>query len=124
MLENEMRELPEDIGPHEGKEFMLMRAGEKDVALFFEIEPEELTEVLSEGFCMLKFPQFEHLGATFFTWIVFRKGFENKALRLKGLVEQSTSGIDSSREHEIGEILSYSRKQVDAYVQHALQTSK
>lgn len=60
-----MRELPEDIGPHEGKEFMLMRAGEKDVALFFEIEPEELTEVLSEGFCMLKFPQFEHLGATF-----------------------------------------------------------
>jgi hypothetical protein len=124
MLENEMRELPEDIGPHEGKEFMLMRAGEKDVALFFEIEPEGLTEILSEGFCMLNFPQFKHLGVTFYTRIVFRYGFEVKALRLKEIVQQSKDGIDPNREHEIGEILSYTRKQVDAYLNHALQTTK
>ena len=98
-----------------------MRAGKKNVALFFEIEPEGLEEVLSEGFCLLKFPQFEHLGVTFFAWIVFRNGFEAAALRLRELVAQNTNGIDADREHEIGKILTYTPTQVDAYINHAMQ---
>ena len=113
--------LPKNIGPHEGQEFALMRAGQKDVALFFEIEPEGLKEILTEGYKILKFSQFVHLQQTFYTRIVFRSGFESSALRLKELVEQKQEGIDPNREHEIGKILSYSQNQVDAYLQHVLK---
>lgn len=33
---------PDGVGPHEGREFHLMRKGEKDVALFFELKPDGL----------------------------------------------------------------------------------
>jgi len=120
----EVAEVPEGVGPHEGKEFVLMRDGYKNVALFFEIEPEGLKEILLEGFSFMKFPQFEHLGVTFFTWIVFRNGFENDAIRLKALVEQNTKGVEPDREHEIGEILSYTRDEVDAFLRHTSSLSK
>lgn len=77
-----------------------------------------LTKMLEDGFCLLKFPYFVHNKQTYFSWIVFREGFESDALRLKALVKQDTSGIDPTREHEIGEILSYSKVEVDAYLRH------
>ena len=112
-------ERPEGIGPHEGHEFDLMRKGTKDVALFFEIQPDGLDDILAEGFALLKFPQFEHGGIMYYTRIVYRMGFEGAALRLRGLVEVAPAGIDVTREHEIGKILSYTPDQVDAFIDHA-----
>lgn len=110
--------LPQDIGPHDGREFSLMREGKKNVALFFEIEPEGLEDLLEDGFVLLKFLQFKYQGKAFFTRIVFRRGYEADALRLKEIVSRDTKGVDEQREHEIGKILSYTPDQVDAYIHH------
>lgn len=115
----QQHDLPEGVGPHEGQEFDLMRKGEKDVALFFELRPDGLDEILKDGFCLLKFPQFEHKGQTIFTRIVFRQGFEADAIRLKEIVMDNSKGIQPEREHEIGKILSYTPAQVAAYIKHA-----
>jgi hypothetical protein len=112
-------DLPDGIGPHEGQEFDLMRKGGKDVALFFELRPDGLDGILKDGFCLLKFPQFEHKGQTIFTRIVFRPGFEVDAIRLKEIVMDNSKGIQPKREHEIGKILSYTPAQVAAYIKHA-----
>ena len=111
--------IPFGIGPHEGKEFSLMREGKKNVALFFELEPRGLDLILAEGFNLLMFRQFSHLGKTFFTRIVFRDGYEASAIRLKEIVQEDCQRIDPEREHEIGQILSYTREHVDAYIEHA-----
>ena len=111
--------IPDGVGPHEGLEFELMRTGEKNVALFFELEPDGLDSILAEGFIMLQFAQFMHKGETYFTRIIFRNGFEIDAIRLKEIVTDNVKGIDQSREHEIGAILSYTPEQVDAFIRHA-----
>ena len=54
-----------------------------------------------------------------FTWIVYREGFDQSAVRLRALVEQETLGFDPVREHEIGQILSYTPAQVDIFLQYA-----
>ncbi|MFT6103611.1 MAG: hypothetical protein ACJA1E_000023 [Paracoccaceae bacterium] len=115
----QQHDLPEGVGPHEGQEFDLMRKGKKDVALFFELIPEGLDGILKDGCCLLEFPQFEHQGQTIFTRIVFRAGFEVDATRLKEIITDNAKGINPSREHEIGKILSYTPQQVDAYIRHA-----
>ena len=112
-------DIPFGIGPHEGQEFLLMREGKKDVALFFELEPDGLDLILAEGFNLLMFQQFSHLGITYFTRIVFRNGHESAAMRLKEIVQEDCRCVDPEREHEIGQILSYTREQVDAYIGHA-----
>lgn len=60
-----------------------MRRGEKHVALFMEIRPDGLDEILGDGFILLKFKQFEVDGRAYFAWIVFRDGYVQDALRLK-----------------------------------------
>lgn len=81
-------DLPDGIGPHEGQEFALMRAGQKNVALFFELEPEGLNDMLQDGFCLLH------------------------------LIEAPSRGFDPRREHEIGRILSYHPDQVETFLRH------
>lgn len=124
MKNDENPEIPNGIGPHEGREFALMRENKKNVALFFEIEPDGLNEILQEGYCLLQFRQFVHLGQTFFTRIVFRDGFETDAIRLKTLVSETGKDVDPTREYEIGTILSYSREQVEAFIQHSSQSDE
>ena len=110
--------LPDGIGPHEGREFTLMRAGSKHVALFFELEPDGLDEILEDGFELLKFPQFVHKDTVYFTWIVFRPSYGEAALRLKHLVTAPSKSLDPVKEHEIGAILGYQRKDVDSFINH------
>ena len=110
--------LPDGAGPHEGCEFDLMRAGKKDVSYFCEIEPEGFEDMLHEGFCLLQFKQFQYDKVTIFGWIVFREGWEKEAIRLKELLTDGTKGIHPEREHEIGSLLSYTEKQVDADLHH------
>ena len=95
-----------------------MRQGKKDVALFFELKPAGLDDILQDGFCLLKFPQFIHQSQIYFTRIVFRPGFEVDAIRLKEIVLDRAIGIIPDREHEIGRILSYTPEQVDAFIRH------
>ena len=114
-----MGALPEGIGPHEGREFDLMRRGEKDVALFFEIEPEGLAAILDAGFQFMKFLQFTHQGKEHFTHIVYRPSHKAQAIRLKKLVLAPKQGIDPVREHEIGAILGYTRSEVKAFIAHS-----
>ena len=116
--------MPAGIGPHEGQEFALMRDGKKHVALFFEIEPEGLDAILSEGFNLVMFRQFEHQGRIFYTRIVFRDGYEADAVRLKDLVQRDSGRIEPAREHEIGAILSYTQDEVDAFIAHAVSCDK
>ena len=117
-----MSDLPDGIGAHEGREFDLMRRGHKDVALFFELEPEGLEAMLGEGYILLKFRQFVHQGLVYFTCIVFRPGFEAAAMRLKHLVEDKAHGLDPAKEQEIGKILGYTPEQVQAYLDHVRST--
>lgn len=95
-----------------------MRKGRKDVALFFELKPDGLDEILEAGFCLLKFPQFRHEGQTYFTRIIFRPGFEAQAIRLKEIITDNSKGLLPEREYEIGKILSYTPDQVDAFIRH------
>ncbi|MGB0843542.1 MAG: hypothetical protein ACPGVN_02235 [Alphaproteobacteria bacterium] len=115
----ENNEIPSGIGPHEGKEFTLMRSGEKNVALFYEIEPDGLIGMLEDRYNLLQFLAFKHKGVSYFTWIVFRDGFANDALRLKELIEMKHVGINSEHEHEIGKILSYKPEDVEVFLKHS-----
>ncbi len=111
-------DLPDGIGPHEGQEFALMRAGQKNVALFFELEPCGLDDMLQDGFCLLQVPQLAHQGRMIFTRIVFRPGFAPDAFRLLHLIEAPSRGFDPKQEHEIGRILSYRPDQVETFLRH------
>ena len=115
----EMTDLPNDIGPHEGIEFDLMRAGQKHVALFFELEPDGLDGILADGYNLLKFRQFMHDDTPYFAWIVFRDGYGGDAELLKTILLDGTRGIVPAREHDIGRLLGYTTTQVDAFIKHA-----
>ena len=96
-----------------------MRKEKKNIALFFELKPDGLDAIMQDGFCLLKFAQRGHKGQSYFTWIVFRKGFEADAFRLKEIVTDVSSGLQPEREHEIGKLLSYTKEEVEAYIAHA-----
>ena len=110
--------VPEGVGPHEGREFDLMRAGQKDVAFFTDWDPPGLDEILAEGFCLLKFRALVHEGKPIFSHILFRPGFEQSAIRLKEMVEEEGTGFVPEREHEIGRILGYTVEEVEAFLAH------
>lgn len=113
-----MTTLPEGVGPHEGREFDLMRQGDKHVALFFELKPEGLDGFLAEGYKLLKFRQFTHEGAAYYTRIVYRPSHAKDAQRLQALVTENHRGIDPLRKHEIGKILGYTHAEVEAFLAH------
>ena len=113
-----MYKLPKEIGPHEGIEFELMRSGKKDISLFLDYEPEGINEILVDGFELLMFSQKTLAKKDCFTRIIFRKGFEKKAIRLKDLIQNKPSKISPIREHEVGKLLSYTEKEVEAYLSH------
>lgn len=110
---------PDEIGPHEGRELELMCRGEKHVALFFEVKPPDFHEFLENGFDVIEFEQSHHRNFAYHTDIFFRRSHRKWAERLKIIVQDTQSGIDASREHEIGRILGYSSHEVDAYIAHA-----
>ena len=116
--------LPIGVGPHEGIEFDLMRVDKKDVALFFDYEPDWLHDALAQGFEVILFADTLINGQLAFTRIIYRKGFESAAMRLKHLIQIEAKGFDPEREHEIGAILSYSKCDVDAFLAQVKQTRK
>jgi hypothetical protein len=111
--------LPSGIGPHEGREFELMRAGAKDVAYFFELEPKGLAEISADpSFLAMVFQSCELHGISVPCWIAYRVGFEKQAQRLKSLVLDPSTGWHKAREYEIGRILGYRDEDIEAFVAH------
>ena len=108
--------LPDEIGPHEGIEFELMKKGKKNLALFIDYEPPELQDFLSDEFKLLKFAQTTSDGVSYITRIVFRHGYDIQAARLQILLKLKINGISPRREHEIGKLLSYTPEQVNAFI--------
>ena len=110
--------ISEEIGPHEGIEFQLMKHGKKHVALFVDFRPPDLGNFLSDEFKLLQFNQTTRDGTDYVTRIVYRLGYEKQAFRLRVLLEEDSYGVCSEREHEMGRLLSYTPEQVDAYIAH------
>ncbi len=111
-------ELPPGVGRHEGREFDLMRAGQKDVALFIELKPDGLDQALADGFLLLEFEKQWADGPIISFWIVYRAGHAAKASRLQALVLAPSRGFYPSTEHEIGKILGYTKDEVNAFLAH------
>lgn len=113
--ENDMTNL---LGPHEGIEFKLLDAGEKYVAFFCEIIPDQFYSFQRDP----EYGSFEWVKGTpakgamidISYAILFRKSHEKQATRLKSLVQSAQFSFETER--EIGEILSYSNEAIDYYL--------
>ena len=109
------------IGPHEGIELDLMRAGTKHVALFYEIVPDDLERFAAEqGFVLDRFEQTvegsEGLVAVPYVTVA-RRGYERDAERLKHIVT-TTDRWDVAKEWEAGTILGYRSADIAALIRN------
>ena len=102
------------IGPHEGRELELMARGDKHVAWFGEFEPADLDAAAERHDLVVERFSRDVSGvggmATIITAIVYRRGRETDARRLRALMERP------GREREIGRILGYADADIDAYL--------
>jgi hypothetical protein len=120
------------IGPHEGQEFDLIKRGDKTLAYFGPDsvsmnEKYQKAKELGLGELEFYFDPIEvdeniillrHKAVIFYV-----TGYEKKAERLEKLLIEAISlfGVSSKSkylagEREIGELLGYSKKQIDAYI--------
>ena len=115
------RAIPAGVGPHEGIEFDLMRCGEKHIALFLEIQPDGLSEMLKDSrFAHFGFTSPVKNGIAVQVWIVFRKTYYQDAIAFRKLYEETTiSPWSRAREREIGRYLGYRVADVETFIHHA-----
>ena len=110
------------IGPHEGQEIALMRAGKKHVGMFCEqifYQEDEYAELLSSD----DFSEFfwediwDYEGNIVYlpNWIIFRKSHKSDAIELMERVNH-INFWDEVNERRIGEILGYSPKDIEAFI--------
>lgn len=112
------------IGPHEGKEFELLQMGDKNVALFYEIIPEEYYIFRNNpNYNSIEFIRpatlSENLKLDIQYVILYRIGFEVDANRLHALVSDiipKEHGMNHEYEREVGIILGYSEEAIDYYL--------
>jgi hypothetical protein len=113
-----MADLPPGVGPHEGREFDLIRRGEKHVAMFTDYEPDGLTELLSEGGYSAFTDWREIQGNIYPTLFVHRDSHKSEANRLCALTRTPPKGFDPDHERAVGQILGYTESEVDAFLAH------
>lgn len=120
-----MINVTDGIGPHEGIEIELLLAGQKNIA-YFEVLPEDaLTHIYSGELAYKK----HHLPVTKDGQIfaipahfVYRHGHEEELYELITLMVnagQLSKKFDAKTERRIGQILGYSEKSIDMYIEHA-----
>lgn len=119
-----MADLPPGIGPHEGREFDLMRRGEKHVAMFTDYEPAGLTAFLSEGGFSAFTDWRDIQGHRYPTLFVYRDTHKADADRLCALTRSPPVGFDPDHERAVGHILGYTDPEVDAFLAHAARQSR
>lgn len=107
-------ELPPGIGPHEGREYELMVAGQKRVAFFSDIVPIEFVTNPSR----LKLERIDH--PELFGIIFYLKGFDDEASDLARLMLAALEarGEEAELERKIGRLLGYAEADIEAYVEH------
>jgi hypothetical protein len=105
--------LPEGIGPHEGKEYHLMKEGKKNLALFSDVIPDEFRED----------PANLDLGVIAceaeFCTVFYRQGYREEAEALFALnMKARGTGFDPVLERQIGHLLGYEDWQIDVFLRH------
>lgn len=107
------------IGPHEGIEFALMRAGRKHVALFVEVMPDGLDGMARDpDFAPIRFDRtFEKDGRAIPVpyAILHRRTHATDAAELHRLVT-APGGVEAARERRIGIRLGYPGAAVEQFV--------
>ncbi len=130
------------IAPHEGREFELMEQGRKNVALFYDIIPDQYGEFRSldqygaiewsvpinlthaqKGSLRERGAHYEGLdedGTEIYIpyRILYRKNHEAQARRLADLVQNYGVGWDIEKEREIGAILGYPKESIEQFVRN------
>lgn len=114
-----MQDLPDGVGPHEGREFDLMRRGTKHVAMFEAgYEPDGLADLLATG----QFASFTDSrtfnGITFAVLFVHRIGYEDAAHTLREITRSPPRGFQPAHERQVGHILGYTDAEIDAFIAH------
>jgi hypothetical protein len=108
------------IGPHEGREFELLERGEKNVALFYEIIPPQVSDFTARvDFESLEFNQRVDLAGveTAVPYVIlYRNGFEDDARELLQLINRDAVGFDPAIERRVGEILGYPQPAIEHYI--------
>ena len=106
------------IGPHEENEFELFKEGVKHLIYFaYDWQPEKHQEIARELGAELLL--FEAPGTNLPGYIYYRKGFLEKAEELRDILLSDMRMTDRDwvdKEHRIGELLGYSREDVEIYV--------
>ena len=117
MTGGEAVQLPWGIGPHEGHEFALLLAGAKQVAYFADYQPDDLAAFVQchADFGWLTWRSF-HAGLPFYSHVVFRRGFEDRACALVALVQSAPKGVDAQYERCLARLLSYTEDEIDAWL--------
>lgn len=116
--------LPKEIGPHEGIEFDLMRAGKKNVSMFIDYVPHDLDEtIINDNLGKMQLKQY-FSGRAYITTIAYHPAFKEWAEELSGIMLLNSSSFDVAKEKRIGELLSYSDIEIDAYISYHLARLK
>lgn len=110
------------LGPHEGKELQLMLNHEKNVALFNNDLgiPAEFFPYIEQGAfaVMEQANEIDVLAGDFvlINFIVYRKGYEVQAEKLKYLLAEGATQFIPGIEREIGRILGYQEQDIEFYI--------
>jgi hypothetical protein len=109
--------LPDGVGPHEGRELLLMLAGEKKIA-YVQLPPDDFEPYIQQGiFYRILCGEDGH--------IIYHPSYENEAKRLHTLILDSWGkGFMPEIEREIGELLGYTSRDIEVYLKHAEQVFK
>ena len=103
------------LSPHNLAELDLMLAGKKNVSYFFmEIPPEFLI-----GYKYNREIEFYDFAEDPCVYIFYLVGHRKSAIRLEQLIKEprKTKELNEAVEREIGEILGYSKEEIDFYIE-------
>lgn len=111
------------LGPHEGKEFILLDNGQKHVAFFSDLVPDAYYEFRDrEEYDVIEIPQTARSGKreiSFSYRILFRKTHREDAEKFAAILAQGYDDYfnkGEAIERENGRILSYSEEAIEYYI--------
>lgn len=105
--------LPDGIGPHEEREYQLMREGKKKVAMFTEHVPLDFVKDPA----LLRLGRIDHPSQGV---IFYMPGHEREARELASLTSESyrLQTFNADRERRIGQIFGYDERDIETFVMH------
>lgn len=110
------------LGPHEHKEFKLLQAGVKHVALFCDIIPEDYFFYKHKSeYGYIEFEKdmiVKNEKVNIQYAILYKNNHSIEAARLEEILKYHSDEYVESIEREIGKILSYSNEAIEYYLAH------